>query len=69
MSIEQNIKDFERELEEMKESLEAMSPCVDDEILAPIESVISEYENHLKPDIESLMNEAAELQDKLDEVL
>ncbi len=68
MSLESNREDFEKALAEMKVSLDAMEPCVNDAILDSLKSVVNEYEGHYSGDIDELISERDKLQDKIDEL-
>lgn len=56
MSLESNRKDFEMALEEMKETIELLKPCVEESLIATIERVVDEYEGHYVDDIQELID-------------
>lgn len=68
MSIEANKKDFERSLEEMKETVELLKACVDDALIGTIESVINEYEGHYASDIEDMISLNSELENEIEDL-
>ncbi len=55
MPVQQNKWDFDKAVEAAKESLEEMKGVVDKALLDPIENMFSEYEGHLKGDIEEMI--------------
>ncbi len=69
MSLNSNRIDFERALAKMSNSLGDMEACVKESILAPIRQVINEYEGHYFSDIEDLISERDELQERIDELI
>lgn len=56
MSLDTNKSDFENALSEMKDAIQLLENCVNDEIITSLNLVISEYEEHLKSDIEDIMD-------------
>ena len=64
MDIDRNMKDFEKELEQMKVYIVDMEPCIDDAILETLKNVIDEYECHLRTDITELVEKVEELEEK-----
>ncbi len=68
MSLENNKRDFEKALEEMKEAIEALDHCVDEGIMNTLKSVIDEYEIHYSSDIQELMGSNEEMKDKIEDL-
>jgi hypothetical protein len=56
MTIEQNKADFEKALDLMKGHMDSLYAVLDSDIFDSLSIVVSEYEGHLKGDIESLIN-------------
>ncbi len=68
MSLENNKRDFEKALEEMKEAIEALAHCVDEGIMNTLKSVVDEYELHYSSDIQELMDSNEEMKDKIEDL-
>lgn len=67
MSIESNKVDFELALESMKETLELLDHSTDCALMDTLKSVVEEYENHYSPDIQELIDENLNMEDKLEQ--
>jgi len=67
MNLKSNRDDFEEALSDMKETIEAMEPCIDEVLLNTLKTVVEEYEEHYRRDIENLITERDELQEKVKE--
>jgi len=65
MSLESNRADFEKALEEMKNTMELLDHCVDDALMDTLKNVANEYEHYVN-DIDELIDSASQLQDELD---
>ena len=75
MSIDVNKADFEKALNDAQNTINELSGIVQENIIAPIQYMIGEYEGHLQGDIEdmvleneNLASENERLQDRIDEL-
>ena len=68
MSIDVNKKDFETALGEMKNYIEDLGNVLDQDIMNTLNTVVAEYEVHLMPDIQELIDDNERMKDELDGV-
>ena len=68
MSIDVNKADFEKALNDAQNTINELSGIVQENIIAPIQDMIGEYEGHLQGDIEDMVLENERLQDRIDEL-
>ena len=61
MSYEGSKRDFEKALEEMKETMPLLDHCVDDALMETLKSVVNEYEIHFQSGIEEMEDKVKEL--------
>lgn len=67
MSIDSSRKDFETVLEEMKEAMEILKPCIHDYLFNRLDAVVTEYEGHYVDDIKEMIDENCGMAAKLRE--
>ena len=65
MSLESNKEDFEKALSEMKEAIELLEYCVEEDIILNLKLVVDEYEVHLQSDIEEAESKIDNLTDQI----
>jgi chromosome segregation ATPase len=64
MSLESNRADFEKALEEMKNTMELLDNCVDDALMETLRDVVNEYEHYVN-DIDEVIDSVSQLEDEL----
>lgn len=65
MSLEQNRSDFENALRRSQDSLEKLEEVVEKSILEPMFSMIVEYTDHYQNDIEFLIDNNDDLEERI----
>lgn len=65
MSFERNKKDFEECLDKMEDELGNLDGIIVDDLLDIFQSVITEYNDHLKSDVEDAIDEIEKLDEEL----
>ena len=65
MSLERNRADFERALAEMQDTIALLDHCVDPNLMSTLTDVVNKYD-HLSSDIDSLIGDRDQLQEKVD---